>query len=286
MSTGTSFQPRTCDCSFAPYRHVVETKAAWNRHLAKQRQDAAENIPADVMLPPPQPQYLKAVEVEEEEPQEYLVATEPDSAKVRRIWEERVRRCEGTFFFFLGCIWEDRFRESLRVDLFPFLTSSKQEGFYGCCRRRSCGLYLDLTTWFHFFSLSFLFLASKCPLTYCFFSFLCFFFHVLAGSRELSKREECRLLVDAASTSVVSTLWCRPCGLGLVVSTLWCRPCGLGLVGLGLGGCGLGGLGGLGLSGLDPQRRSPPSVHIALCLLCFLVFSSSRQSTSFLFSNI
>jgi hypothetical protein len=48
------------------------------------------------------------------------------------------------------------------------------------------------------------------------------------------------------------------CGLGL---------CGLGLCGLGL--CGLG-LCGLGLSvGLDP---SPPSVHIALCLLCFLVF--------------
>jgi hypothetical protein len=38
--------------------------------------------------------------------------------------------------------------------------------------------------------------------------------------------------------------------------------------------------GGLGLCvGLGP---SPPSVHIALCLLCFLVsFSSSRQSTSF-----
>jgi hypothetical protein len=70
---------------------------------------------------------------------------------------------------------------------------------------------------------------------------------------------------------------------------------GLGLGGLGLGGlgglgpggldlCGLGlsglGLSGLGFSvGLDP---SPPSVHIALCLLCFLVFffPSSRQSTS------
>jgi hypothetical protein len=48
--------------------------------------------------------------------------------------------------------------------------------------------------------------------------------------------------------------------------------------GLGLGGLGLGGLDLRGL-GLDP---SPPSVHIALCLLCFLVsFSSSRQSTSF-----
>jgi hypothetical protein len=45
------------------------------------------------------------------------------------------------------------------------------------------------------------------------------------------------------------------------------------------------GLGGLGLCGLDLSfglGPSPPSVHIALCLLCFLVsFSSSRQSTSF-----
>jgi hypothetical protein len=50
--------------------------------------------------------------------------------------------------------------------------------------------------------------------------------------------------------------------------------------GLGLGGLGLRGLCGLDLSvGLGP---SPPSVHIALCLLCFLVyFSSLRQSTSF-----
>jgi hypothetical protein len=47
--------------------------------------------------------------------------------------------------------------------------------------------------------------------------------------------------------------------------------------------------GGLGLCGLDLSvglGPSPPSVHIALCLLCFLVsFSSSRQSTSFV-SNI
>jgi hypothetical protein len=70
------------------------------------------------------------------------------------------------------------------------------------------------------------------------------------------------------------------CGLGL---------CGLGLAGL--GGLGLGGLDlcgldlcGLGLCGLDP---SPPSVHIALCLLCFLVsFSSSRQSTSFVSNRL
>jgi hypothetical protein len=53
--------------------------------------------------------------------------------------------------------------------------------------------------------------------------------------------------------------------------------------GLGLGGLGLCGLGLCGLdlsvgSGLGP---SPPSVHIALCLLCFLVSFSSRQSTSF-----
>jgi hypothetical protein len=55
---------------------------------------------------------------------------------------------------------------------------------------------------------------------------------------------------------------------------------GLGLGGLGLGGLGLcgldlGGLGGLGLGGLDlcglGLDPSPPSVHIALCLLCFLV---------------
>jgi hypothetical protein len=65
--------------------------------------------------------------------------------------------------------------------------------------------------------------------------------------------------------------------------------------GLGLGGLGLGGLGGLGVGGLDlcglglcglglsvGLDLSPPSEHIALCLLCFLVFffPSSRQSTS------
>jgi hypothetical protein len=45
---------------------------------------------------------------------------------------------------------------------------------------------------------------------------------------------------------------------------------GLGLGGLSPGGLGLRGLCGLDLSvGLGP---SPPSVHIALCLLCFLVF--------------
>jgi hypothetical protein len=51
-----------------------------------------------------------------------------------------------------------------------------------------------------------------------------------------------------------------------------------------VGGLGLGGLGGLGLGGLDlcglglcgldlcvGLDPSPPSVHIALCLLCFLV---------------
>jgi hypothetical protein len=54
---------------------------------------------------------------------------------------------------------------------------------------------------------------------------------------------------------------------------------GLGIGGLGLGSIGLRGLCGLDLSvGLGP---SPPSVHIALCLLCFLVSFSSRQSTSF-----
>jgi hypothetical protein len=44
------------------------------------------------------------------------------------------------------------------------------------------------------------------------------------------------------------------------------------------------GTGGLGLCGLDLSvglGPSPPSVHIALCLLCFLVSFSSRQSTSF-----
>jgi hypothetical protein len=61
----------------------VKTKAEWNRHLAKQHQDAAENIPADVVLTPPQPQYLKfrAVEVEEEE---YLVATEPEFLETKQ----------------------------------------------------------------------------------------------------------------------------------------------------------------------------------------------------------
>jgi hypothetical protein len=42
------------------------------RHLAKQHQDAAENIPADVVLLPPQPQCLKFKAVEEEEPPEYI----------------------------------------------------------------------------------------------------------------------------------------------------------------------------------------------------------------------
>jgi hypothetical protein len=56
----------------------VKTKAEWNRHFAKQHQDAAENIPADVVLPPPPPQYLKFNAVEEEEPREYLVARESE----------------------------------------------------------------------------------------------------------------------------------------------------------------------------------------------------------------
>jgi hypothetical protein len=74
-------------------------------------------------------------------------------------------------------------------------------------------------------------------------------------------------------------------GLDLVVSTLWPRPCGLDLRGLdlgGLGGLGLGGLDlcGLGLCGLDrdPPRRSPPSVHIALCLLVFQHQRSTKNT--------
>jgi hypothetical protein len=70
---------------------------------------------------------------------------------------------------------------------------------------------------------------------------------------------------------------------------LWLLPLALALVGkrfFHLSLLSFVGGRGLGLCGLDPQRRSPPSVHIALCLLCFLVFSSLRQSTSFLFSNI
>jgi hypothetical protein len=89
----------------------------------------------------------------------------------------------------------------------------------------------------------------------------------------------------------------------------WSRPCGVGLGGLGLGGldlrggldlCSLGLRGGLGLCGLGPggldpavsasvvstcavstsaassrplQPRPQRRCHIALCLLCFLVFS-------------
>jgi hypothetical protein len=53
----TSFEPRICECSFAQFRHVVKTKADWARHLAKQRQDIADNITGDVVCPPAQPQY-------------------------------------------------------------------------------------------------------------------------------------------------------------------------------------------------------------------------------------
>jgi hypothetical protein len=53
----TSFEPRICECSFAQFRHVVKTKADWARHLAKQRQDIADNIVGDVVCPPAQPQY-------------------------------------------------------------------------------------------------------------------------------------------------------------------------------------------------------------------------------------
>jgi hypothetical protein len=53
----TSFEPQICECSFAQFRHVVKTKADWARHLAKQRQDIADNIVGDVVCPPAQPQY-------------------------------------------------------------------------------------------------------------------------------------------------------------------------------------------------------------------------------------
>jgi hypothetical protein len=65
---------------------------------------------------------------------------------------------------------------------------------------------------------------------------------------------------------------------------------GLSLGGLSLGGLSLGGLSLRGLCGLDLSvglGPSPPTVHIALCLLCFLVsFSSSRQSTSFVSNRV
>jgi hypothetical protein len=100
------------------------------------------------------------------------------------------------------------------------------------------------------------------------FLFFPFFFQVLVGSRELSKREECRLL---DTVSVISTSRPRP---------WWSRPCGLGHGGLDL--CGLGLRGGLGLCGLDPRgfvsasavsTSASVSYSALLALLCFLVFS-------------
>jgi hypothetical protein len=122
----------------------------------------------------------------------------------------------------------------------------------------------------------------------------------------------CRLLdaVSVVSTLVVST--------SAVVSTLrprpwWSRPCGLGLGGLGLGGLDLAvsafavvstcavsasavvstcavsasevstcAVSTSAASSRPLQPRPQRRCHIALCLLCFLVFSfsSSRQSTS------
>jgi hypothetical protein len=69
---------------------------------------------------------------------------------------------------------------------------------------------------------------------------------------------------------------------------------GLGLGGLGLGGLsGLGhgglGLGGLDLCGLDLTvglDPSPPSVHISLCLLCFLVSFLLHVNQHLLFPTV
>jgi hypothetical protein len=93
----------------------------------------------------------------------------------------------------------------------------------------------------------------------------------------------------------------------------WSRPCGLGLGGLGHAASALV-VSALVVSALvvsapvvstcavsapvastlrsrlrwsRPVRPRPPRrCHIALCLLCFLVFSSSRQSTSFVSNNV
>jgi hypothetical protein len=64
--------------------------------------------------------------------------------------------------------------------------------------------------------------------------------------------------------------------------------------GLGLGGLGLGGLSGLGLGGLDlcgldltvGLDPSPPSVHIAFCLLCFLVSFLLHVNQHLLFPTV
>jgi hypothetical protein len=120
----------------------------------------------------------------------------------------------------------------------PCRRQRKQEGVYRCCRRGSCGICLDLTTWFSF---------SNVRGLIAYFSFLIrsiFFF----------PRSCC--LEGAQQQGGVSVV--GGCGLG------------------GLGPPSSCGIGGHGLSSIDTSvgvgvDPSPPPVHIALCFLCLLI---------------
>jgi hypothetical protein len=103
---------------------------------------------------------------------------------------------------------------------------------------------------------------------------MCFFLHVFS-LRFFGCTHRCWCLLDAYGGFFVYRKTCTLAGSR--DSVFNSRPKLLDFLGTWVAG-GLG-FGGLGLRvGLGP---SPPSVHIALCFLCFLVsFSSSRQSTS------
>jgi hypothetical protein len=218
--------------------------------------------------------------------------------------------CEGAFLFLVFRVYLGGLFSGVAASK-PFSlpdVKANRKVFYGCCRRRSCGLYLDLTIGFF----PFFFLASKCPLSYCFSlsGFLLFFFSVF---RFLLARGS-----SARGRSVVCWMrsrWSRPCGLGLgglghaasalvvsalvvsapvvstcavsapVVSTLpsrpprwsrpvrsrlrWPRPCGLGFGGLDL--CGLDLRGFVSTSAVSTSASVSYSALLALLSCLFLL---------------
>jgi hypothetical protein len=173
--------------------------------------------------------------------------------------------CEGAFLFLVFRVYLGGSFSGVAASK-PFSlpdVKANRKVFYGCCRRRSCGPYLDLTIGFF----PFFFLASKCPLPYCFSLSVFLLFSLFSGSCWLEGAQQeggvsfvgCGLggLDLAASALVVSAMrprpwwsrpwWSRPPWSRPVRSRpRWSRPCGLGLRG-GLDLCGLGS-GGLDLS--------------------------------------
>jgi hypothetical protein len=214
--------------------------------------------------------------------------------------------CEGAFLFLVFRVYLGGSFSGVAASK-PFSlpdVKANRKVFYGCCRRRSCGLYLDLTIGFF----PFFFLASKCRLPYCFSLSVFLLFSLFSGSCWLEGAQQeggvsfvgCGLggLDLAASALVVSAMrprpwwsqpwwsrprWSRPArsqprwSRPVRSRPWWSRPCGLGLRG-GLDLCGLDLRGFVSTSAVSTSASVSYSALLAL-LSC--LFSSSRQSTSF-----